>query len=887
MSSPLNVEEMLAKNYDPRLFEKRIYAFWQQGNYFAPSDDTTQSPFVVVIPPPNVTGVLHMGHGLNGSLQDVLVRYHRMKGRPTLWVPGTDHAGIATQHVVEKELREEGLRRTDLGREAFLERTWQVKERHHAIISEQLRQLGSSCDWERERFTMDEGLSTAVREVFVRLYQDDLIYRGEYLVNWCGRCGTALADDEVEHTEEQSFLYEVHYPLTKGNATLTVATSRPETLFGDVALAVHPEDPRYQQFIGQSVTIPLSGRTIPIIADSYVDREFGSAVLKVTPAHDPNDFEIGNRHNLPRVNILTSDGKLNDQVPPAFQGLPIKEARTAVITALTAAGAMGKQTPITHRVGHCYRCDTTIEPYLSLQWFVRMAPLATDALQAHAEGKVQFYPKRWENTYTHWLNNIRDWCISRQLWWGHRIPVWYCQECEHLHVSLTTVTVCEKCASAQLKQDEDVLDTWFSSWLWPFSTLGWPAQTTDLARFYPTSTLVTAYDIIFFWVARMIMAGLKFMGEVPFKEVYITPLVRDKQGRKMSKSLGNGIDPLAIINTDGADALRFTMVYLSSQGQDLPLDTDTFKLGSRFANKIWNATRYLLMNLDGLVQQPSCSLIAVDNWIYARLNHCVWAVDKAMAEYRFDDMGHAVYDYFWSDFCDWYIEAIKLSFMSNDQAERQRAGNVALQILEESLRLLHPFLPFITEELYQKLPYKSAVALITAAYPTVQTARSNHPDEEAFMALQAVVGSVRAMRTQYTISPEKKVRLALRFDDGYAHKAFVQAHEALLLALTKASSVDFTNNDDLSEAVQAPSDGYTVYLFARDFIDVAAEREKIGREQIKLKQTIEAVDKKLNNPNFMSKANPEAVAKEQSKREQAMNTLNKLAEQWAALEKEG
>ncbi|MDA3851067.1 MAG: valine--tRNA ligase, partial [Spirochaetaceae bacterium] len=589
----------LEKNYNPADFEDRIYQYWMDGGFFKPCEDNGKDPFVVVIPPPNVTGVLHMGHGLNNSLQDVIIRYQRMSGRPTLWVPGTDHAGIATQNVVERRLLKEGKSRHDLGREKFIETTWKVKEEHHSIITKQLMKIGASCDWSRERFTMDEGLSKAVREVFVTLYERDKIYQGEYLVNWCPSCGTALADDEVDHEELQGKLYHIQYPLSDGSGHIQVATTRPETMFGDSAVAVHPEDERYTHLVGKTVDLPLTDRKIKIIADTYCKMEFGSGAVKMTPAHDPNDWEVGERHNLEKINILNPDATLNDNVPEAFRGMNVKEGRKATLKALEEGGFLKGQQEQPHQVGHCYRCKTVVEPYMSLQWFVRMDEMGNKAMKAWEEDRIRFYPKKWENTYTAWLRGIRDWCISRQLWWGHRIPAWTCSDCGEISVSRTDLESCPKCDSTNIQQDPDVLDTWFSSWLWPFSTLGWPEQTEDLRRFFPTSTLVTGYDIIFFWVARMIMASEEFLGQVPFRDIYMTGLVRDEKGRKMSKSLGNGLDPLEIVDKYGADAMKFTLAFLSAQGEDIPVGMDSFGIGSRFCNKIWNAARYILMNLEG------------------------------------------------------------------------------------------------------------------------------------------------------------------------------------------------------------------------------------------------------------------------------------------------
>ncbi|NIZ40092.1 valine--tRNA ligase [Entomospira entomophila] len=867
-----NFDHEFPKQYQPKEFEKELYRRWEELDLFRPEqrfDNPEERPFVVVIPPPNVTGVLHMGHGLNGSLQDILIRYQRMLGRKTLWVPGTDHAGIATQHVAEKELREKGKTRHDLGREEFLQYVWQVKDRHHRIISQQLREIGSSCDWNKERFTFDEGLSKAVREAFVRMYEAGDIYQGEYLVNWCMRCTTALSDDEVEYQEEDSFLYHVRYQIVDSDDTLVVATSRPETIFGDVALAVHPEDERYQHVIGKEVRVPMTERVIKVIADSYVDREFGSAVLKVTPSHDPNDFEIGKRHNLASINIFTESGELNYNTPTVFQGLSISDARTRAVELLEELGLLVKKDPLHHRVGKCYRCQTTIEPYLSKQWFVKMQHMANLALQAHQDGKISFYPKRWENTYTSWLSDIRDWCISRQLWWGHRIPAWYCQDCGEISVSRDDIHQCTHCKSENIKQDEDVLDTWFSSWLWPFSVFGWPEKSGELAEFYPTSTLVTAYDIIFFWVARMIMAGLNFMGEVPFKDIYITPLVRDKQGRKMSKSLGNGIDPLEIVATDGADALRFTIAYLSTQGQDLPLDKETFKMGGRFANKIWNATRFLLGNLVNISYNPAQAKNSpLDDWIYGQLNRAVKSVHKAFEQYRFDDASHAIYDYFWSDFCDWYLEALKASFYAEDINEKERALAVSLHVLEESLRLMHPFLPFISEELYQKLPNKLADYLIIAPYPTYQVSREQ--DNHAFHIMKLFIGQVRAMRTQFSITGDQRFAVSIYIDNKELRHQ-LSLYREMMIRMTKLEEIHFATENFSEEqrkaqvVVTLTGEDFIALLDMRQFINMDAELAKIEKETKEVTLQLERATAKLSNENFVQRASPDAVAKERER----------------------
>ncbi|MDR2964743.1 MAG: valine--tRNA ligase, partial [Treponema sp.] len=625
----------LEKAYDPKTFEDRIYSQWKNSGAFEPKGEG--DPFVVVIPPPNVTGVLHLGHGLNNSLQDIIVRFHRMRGAPTLWVPGTDHAGIATQNVVERKLKERGTSRRELGREKFLEETWKVKEEHHSIITKQLEKIGASVDWKRERFTMDAGLSNAVREVFVTLYERELLYKGNYLVNWCTSCGTALADDEVDREDTAGKMYHLKYFYSDDSSKyIEVATTRPETMLGDTAVAFNPEDPRYSALKGKTLCLPLTDRKIPVVYDAYVDKDFGTGAVKITPAHDPNDWEVAKRHNLEIINILNPDGTLDENVPEKYRGLTVKKAREKVVEDLKANDYLVKEENITHAVGHCYRCRTVIEPYLSEQWFVKMKPLADKALACWKKGEIIFYPKKWENTYKHWMENIRDWCVSRQLWWGHRIPAWTCSDCGKLSVSRIDLTECPDCKSKNIEQDPDVLDTWFSSWLWPFSTLGWGNQagskdqiTDDLKLYYPTTALITAYDIIFFWVARMIMAGLEFTGKAPFRDIYIHSLVRDKQGRKMSKSLGNGIDPLELVDEFGSDAMKFTLAFLCAQGQDVLVDKESFRLGSKFANKIWNASRYILMNLDGreLVNNPV--LNSADKWIYSCLNNAAKNIREA------------------------------------------------------------------------------------------------------------------------------------------------------------------------------------------------------------------------------------------------------------------
>ena len=869
----------LEKNYDPKSFEDKLYESWEKTGQFLPRYKDGVKPFVIVIPPPNVTGVLHMGHGLNNSLQNILIRYYRMKGIPTLWIPGTDHAGIATQNVVEKRLMKEGKTKHDLGREKFIERTWEVKKEHHDIITKQLKKIGASVDWTRERFTMDEGLSQAVREVFVTLYERGLIYKGQYLVNWCPRCGTALADDEVDHIDTDGAMYHIWYefadgPAPDGTTKIEIATTRPETLLGDTAVAVHPDDERYKAIVGKKLKLPLTDRTIPIIADTYVDREFGTGMVKITPAHDPNDWEVGKRHNLEVINILNPDGTLNNNCPERYRGMTCAAARELVNQDLKEQGLFKGEEKLVHSVGHCYRCKTVVEPFLSYQWFVKMRPLAEKALNAWKKGEIVFHPQKWENTYTHWLENIRDWCISRQLWWGHRIPVWYCDKCGEMIVARKDPEKCPKCGHDHLRQDEDVLDTWFSSWLWPFSTLGWPEKTDDLKKYYPTSTLVTAYDIIFFWVSRMIMAGLEFTGEVPFKDIYIHGLVRDKLGRKMSKSLGNGIDPLDIVAEYGADAFKFTLAFLAAQGQDILIDSETFKFGSKFANKIWNASRYILMNLEGrnLVPLKDIELKDVDKWILHRLNETVAEVDKAIKGYRFNDAAKAMYEFFWNDFCDWYVESSKLSLYSGDDAEKDRAVSLIIHVLDESLRLLHPFLSFITEEIYQKLPEHEA-SIVNAPYPEYAEERENPEIAAKFASLQTIVSAVRTMRSELTVPPSKKVRVMLKLEKA---DPFFKANSALMALLMSASDVELVDQKPAeSGCVMVAGPGFEAYVSVKDVIDVPQEIAKLKAEIAKNEKILEKSLKKLENPQFMSKAAPEAIAKEQAAKEELTTLIEK------------
>jgi valyl-tRNA synthetase len=872
--------EPLAPQYNPSAIESALYAWWQERGLFRPDagpGGATATPYVIMMPPPNVTAVLHMGHGLNNTVQDVLVRFERMRGRRALWLPGTDHAGIATQNVVERLLAKEGLTRFDVGREAFVERVWAHVRETGAAILEQLKAIGCSADWSRTYFTLDDDLSRAVREAFVTLYEQGLVYRGHYIINWCPRCLTALSNEEAEKEETDGKIWHLRYPLADGSGHVTVATTRPETMLGDTAVAVHPQDERYRHLVGRELMLPVVDRPIPIIADDAVDPTFGSGAVKVTPAHDPADFEIGRRHDLPVVDVMTPEARISLAAPDRFQGLDRYEARTRIVAEFEAAGLLEKMEPHRHAVGHCYRCGTVVEPRLSDQWFVRMAPLARPALEKYRDGTLRFIPERRGDDYTQWLEGIRDWCISRQLWWGHRIPVWYCEDegCGRTTVSRTDVGACPGCGGA-VRQDADVLDTWFSSWLVPFSSFGWPERTADLATFYPGHTLASAPDILFFWVARMIMSGLHFMGEVPYTHIYLHGTVRDTQHRKMSKSLGNGIDPLEVVERYGADALRYSLVSGMSVGTDVILDPGdlegSFAAGRNFANKLWNAGRFILSNLDGaprpLAGGPSAvrrdELTLADRWIIARCELTVGEATDAYEKFRLNEAAGAVYRFLWSDLADWYIEQIKPR-LYGDVPGGDVARAVAVQTFDVALRLLHPVMPFVTEALWRRVPGRPAEASISVAPWPHPDARAEDAEALAeFGPVQQVVGAIRGIRAEYGVQPGQTVR-AFVSQDGRAPSSALERERGTIVRLAKLSELALTESHERVGGHAVLPDGTAVFVPLGDAIDVARECDRLGTEAERLGALLASQEKKLGNEQFVSRAPADVVAREREK----------------------
>ncbi len=866
----------LEKTYDPAGVEERLYKMWTENGYFHAEIDPDKEPYTIVIPPPNVTGQLHMGHALDETLQDILIRYKRMQGYSALWVPGTDHAGIATQIKVEENLRvNEGLTRYDLGREKFLERVWEWKNLYGDRIINQLKKIGSSCDWDRLRFTMDEGCSKAVKEVFINLYNKGLIYQGSRIINWCPHCITALSDAEVEHAEQAGHFWHIKYPVKDSDEVVIIATTRPETLLGDTAVAVNPNDERYTHLIGKTLILPLVGREIPVIADDYVDKEFGTGCVKITPAHDPNDFEVGLRHNLEQIKVLNDDATINE-LGGKYQGMDRYEARKAMVADLEKEGLLVKVEEHTHNVGQCYRCGTTVEPIISKQWFVKMKPLAQPAIDAVKNKETQFVPEHFEKVYFHWLENIRDWCISRQLWWGHRIPAFYCDKCGEMVVTKEDSAVCPKCGE-KMRQDPDTLDTWFSSALWPFSTLGWPDKTPDLEYFYPTSTLVTGYDIIPFWVMRMMFSGIEHTGEVPFKHVFIHGLVRDSQGRKMSKSLGNGIDPLEIIDKYGADALRFTLATGNAPGNDMRFYIERVEANRNFANKIWNAARFTLMNLE--IEENKLpakdKLQLEDKWILSKYNSLVAEVTNNLDKFELGIAVSKLYDFLWSNFCDWYIELVKPRLFDKENPARETAEYVLCYVLSGTMQLLHPFMPFITEEIWQHLPHEGESIMISR-FPVYDKALDFAEDEKTMEAVMKAVSGIRNRRAEMNVPPSKKSKVIVVTKDTKTYNNSKQFFEKLASASEVEVLPDKEGID--SKAVNIVVDGAEIFLPLEELVDKDKELERLNKEKKQLEGEIKRVEGKLNNKGFVSKAPQKLIEEEKAKGIKYREMLEKVLE---------
>ncbi len=861
--------KQLAKTYDPHEVEDRIYDSWIKGNYFHAEPDESKKPYTIVIPPPNITGQLHMGHALDETLQDILIRWRRMQGYSALWLPGTDHASIATEAKIVQAMAEEGVTKEDIGRDGFLERAWKWKEKYGGRIIEQLKKLGSSCDWERERFTLDEGCSKAVREVFVRLYEKGLIYRGERIINWCPHCKTSISDAEVEYSEKDGFFWHLSYPLADGSGDLKLATTRPETMLGDTAVAVHPDDERYKHLIGKNVILPLCNREIPIVADEYVEMDFGTGVVKITPAHDPNDFEVGLRHNLPIINVMTDDGIINEN-GGKYAGMDRYECRKAIVADLEKGGYLVKVEPLKHNVGECYRCHTIVEPRVSKQWFVKMKPLAGPAIDVVKEGKVKFVPERFDKIYYHWMENIKDWCISRQLWWGHRIPAWYCKDCGEVIVAREKPDSCPNCGRLRLEQDPDTLDTWFSSALWPFSTLGWPDNTEELKYYYPTNTLVTGYDIIFFWVARMIFSGVEQMGEPPFDTVFIHGIVRDSQGRKMSKSLGNGIDPLEVIDQYGADSLRFTLATGNSPGNDMRYMPERVEASRNFANKLWNASRFVLMNIDEDMPAPSISenLQIEDKWVISKFNTLAKEVTENLEKFELGIAVQKLYDFIWDIYCDWYIELAKIRIQSDEQ-HADNTRKVLVWVLSNTLKLLHPFMPFITEEIWQTLPHEGESIMISQ-WPSYDEKLNFAADEAELERMIDAVRAIRNRRSEMNVPPSKKAKV-------YIETAFGDTFEKcsmFIKRLAYASEVAINIQDDFSTAVSIVTNDAKIFIPMGELIDFAAEKARLEKEYANAEKELAQVMGKLNNESFISKAPAHIVEKQ---RQQAEKLNEKIA----------
>ena len=858
----------LENKFNPKDFEDKIYKNWEEKGYFKPSEDKSKKPYTIVIPPPNITGKLHMGHALDETIQDLLIRYKRMQGYNALWLPGTDHAAIATEAKVVAKLKEEGTSKEELGREEFLKRAWEWKKEYGGIIINQIKKLGCSCDWDRERFTMDEGLSNAVKHVFVDLYNKGLIYKGKKMINWCPYCKTSISDAEVEYEEEPTHLWHIRYKV-KGeeNRYVVVATTRPETMLGDTGVAVHPADERYKDLVGKKVILPIMNKEIPVVADEFVEKEFGTGAVKLTPAHDPNDYESGERHGLEVVEVFDENGKMNDLVPE-YAGMDIYEAREKIVEKLKEIGALVKIEDYTHNVGKCYRCHHSIEPKISEQWFVKMEPLAKPAIDAVRNGDVKFIPERFDKTYFNWMENIRDWCISRQLWWGHRIPAYYCKDCGNMQVSENEVTKCNKCGSTNIEQDDETLDTWFSSALWPFSTLGWPEQTEDFKYFYPTDTLVTGYDIIFFWVARMIFSAIEHTGQVPFKNVFIHGIVRDSQGRKMSKSLGNGIDPIEVIDKYGTDALRFSLILGISPGNDIRYMPEKLEAASNFANKLWNASKFVLGNLENYKEVEfkdiEKSLTYSDKWILSKLNKLVLDITNNIDGFELGVFAQKIYDFIWNEFCDWYIEMVKPRLYNEEDETKLAAQYTLNKVLADSLKLLHPIMPFITEEIYTKL-YNSDESIMISKWPEYSKNADFDKEELAVEELKNIITGIRNIRVQRNIHPSKKSKLIFVTSES---KEAVENSESWLLKLGFGNEIEISaNKENLPQnAMSVLANGIELYMPFEDLVDISEEKERLQKEKERLESEIQRATKMLNNPGFVNKAPAEKVQEEKDKK---------------------
>ena len=872
---------LLEKAYEPHEVEKRWYAYWEEQDLFAAREESSQKAYSIVIPPPNVTGVLHMGHALNNTLQDVLCRYRRLRGDNVLWMPGTDHAGIATQNVVEKKLAAEGSDRHQLGREKFIEAVWEWRKKYGGEIINQLKRLGASCDWNRERFTMDEGLSQAVRKVFVELYHEGLIYRDDYIINWCHRCHTALADLEVEHEERDGHLYHIRYPFAGGDGDIVVATTRPETMLGDTAVAVHPDDERYQNLKSESVVLPLMNREIPLIKDSYVDMSFGTGGLKVTPAHDPNDFEIGMRHNLPAIKVIGDDGKMTPEAGK-FAGLDRFEAREAVIEALKQEALLEQIEPYRHSVGHCYRCHTMVEPNLSKQWFVKVKPLAQKAIEAVKSGRTRIIPDTWTKTYYDWMENIRDWCISRQIWWGHQIPAWSCERCDEMVVAMDAPDKCPGCGAKNLVQETDVLDTWFSSALWPFSTMGWPEKTPLLKTFYPTSVLVTAFDILFFWVARMMMMGIQFMKDVPFTDVYVHALVRDEEGKKMSKSTGNVIDPLTVIEHYGTDAFRFTLAAFAAQGRDVKMSEKRIEGYRHFVNKLWNAARFALMHVDQPGEKTNFSDLALpDRWILSRLSRVTRMVAEALDGYRFNDAAAEIYNFVWHQFCDWYLEAIKpVLYEKEGRQKKENTLGVLWRVMHDTLILLHPFMPFVTEEIWHKLP-GTRESIMKAVFPadrkdSTEISQDDTAESEMNLLIE-LISAIRNIRGEMNIAPSLNLAAMVQTRETDIQNTLEQ-HQDIIINLAKLNEFGVNASTERPKSsATAVVGGATLFVPLEGIIDFGKEARRLEKEMNKLDKELSAVSKKLGNENFLNKAPQDVVDQVKAKHAGFQEKYQKLA----------